>query len=152
MKILPFHWHWKIFEMNSVVKVFLCLANVIFIKNIDSKASSYCPEEWCICDTYMDLNRANCSAQNLLNADIGMSKHVEILDLSNNLLTVLDNNCFSVSRMTQFHWIDEPYAIQRIHLGSQIFTNTQLVEQFHPYDWHRHIFEIEKIGASNIIE
>ncbi|KAG4071977.1 hypothetical protein HA402_007956 [Bradysia odoriphaga] len=81
--------------MKSVVKVFLCLANVIFIKNVDCKSSSYCPEEWCVCDTYMELNRANCSSQNLLSADIGMSKHVEILDLSNNFLTVLDDNCFS---------------------------------------------------------
>lgn len=83
--------------MNTRVKVFVCLASVIFMKIIDAKPSTYCPDEWCICDTYMELNRANCSSQNLLNADIGMSKHVEILDLSNNLLTVLDDHCFSVS-------------------------------------------------------
>lgn len=84
--------------MNTPLKVFVCLINVIFIKNVDGNAPSYCPEEWCTCDTYMELNRANCSSQNLLNADIGMSKHVEILDLSNNLLTVLDDQCFSVSK------------------------------------------------------
>lgn len=87
--------------MNTPLKVLLC-ATVLLIKMIDGKASSYCPDEWCICDTYMDLNRANCSSRNLLNADIGMSKHVEILDLSNNFLTVLDNNCFSVSIFIQF--------------------------------------------------
>lgn len=82
--------------MNTLLKVLFCV-NVIFIKTINGKANSYCPEEWCICDTYMDLNRANCSSKNLLSADIGMSKHVEILDLSNNFLTALDNHCFSVS-------------------------------------------------------
>lgn len=89
--------------MNTLLKLFMCLINVIFIKTIDGKAPSYCPVEWCICDTYMELNRANCSSQNLLNADIGMSKHVEILDLSNNLLTILDDHCFSVSKtLTKF--------------------------------------------------
>lgn len=83
--------------MNTLWIVLLCVINVIFVKTIDGKASSYCPDEWCICDTYMELNRANCSSQNLLNADIGMSKHVEILDLSNNFLTILDDHCFSVS-------------------------------------------------------
>lgn len=84
--------------MNTLLKVvFLCLINVMFVNIIDAKTNSYCPDEWCICDTYMELNRANCSSQNLVNADIGMSKHVEILDLSNNFLTVLDNHCFSVS-------------------------------------------------------
>lgn len=82
--------------MNTLLKVLLW-ASMLLFKIIDGKGPSYCPEEWCICDTYLDLNRANCSYHNLLNADIGMSKHVEILDFSNNLLTTLDNQCFSVS-------------------------------------------------------
>lgn len=82
--------------MNTLLKVLLC-ASVVFKEISYGKAPSYCPDKWCICDTYMELNRANCSSQNLVNADIGMSKHVEILDLSHNLITILDNNCFSVS-------------------------------------------------------
>ncbi|KAJ6623910.1 Slit like 3 protein, partial [Pseudolycoriella hygida] len=62
---------------------------------IDGRSSTYCPNEWCVCDIYLERNRANCSSQNLLSADIGMSKHVEILDLSNNFLSTLDEHSFS---------------------------------------------------------
>ena len=74
----------------------LVYISLVFTEKLCAKSNSYCPDKWCICDTYEDLNRANCSSQNLLNADIGMSKHVEILDLSNNFITTLDDKCFKV--------------------------------------------------------
>ena len=60
------------------------------------KLTGICPEQ-CICDVYMKLNRGDCSNQKFISAAIGMSEYVELLDLSYNEITVLDNQCFRVS-------------------------------------------------------
>lgn len=77
-------------------KIF-CIFLTFFVVSISGAPSSNeetCPN-MCNCDLYMDMNRANCSSRRLIYANTNIADAVEILDLTNNDITVLDSQCFS---------------------------------------------------------
>uniref|UniRef100_U5ED75 Putative kek6 n=1 Tax=Corethrella appendiculata TaxID=1370023 RepID=U5ED75_9DIPT len=83
-------------------KIFLIFSLVIlravgeFHSNINSDElyvnHQVCPKI-CICDIIDGFKRADCSGENLINTYTDVPDSVEILDLSNNRISVLDNKC-----------------------------------------------------------
>ncbi|XP_065355853.1 leucine-rich repeat-containing protein 15 [Calliphora vicina] len=52
-----------------------------------------CPR-FCKCDSYLQLNRAQCSSKRLISAEVELPSQVQILDLSYNDITTVDKKCF----------------------------------------------------------
>ncbi|XP_055919249.1 uncharacterized protein LOC129951224 [Eupeodes corollae] len=55
--------------------------------------TEHCPS-YCTCDLFENLNRADCSGQQLITPNVEVPSAVELLDLSYNDITTLDNVCF----------------------------------------------------------
>lgn len=57
----------------------------------------FCPRS-CLCDTFEGLKRADCSQQQLINAQTDVPNMVEILDLSRNDISQVDDHSFEVRK------------------------------------------------------
>jgi len=74
---------------RKTLKLLICFAT---LANCEVR-KPYCPRS-CICDTFEGLNRADCSQQRLINAHTDVPDMVEILDLSRNDISELDEKSF----------------------------------------------------------
>ncbi|XP_031637402.1 uncharacterized protein LOC116349897 [Contarinia nasturtii] len=79
--------------MRSIHIVSLALIFHMYVADVLQEPTQRCPR-MCICNLYMGLNMANCSGEHLISANIEMSSSVEFLDLTNNDITTIENNCF----------------------------------------------------------
>lgn len=61
--------------------------------NATPTETEHCPS-YCRCDIFENLNRADCSGQQLITPNVEVPSAVELLDLSHNDITTLDNVCF----------------------------------------------------------
>ncbi|XP_070504514.1 uncharacterized protein [Chironomus tepperi] len=73
-------------------KVFIIL-NSSVLTSIVVYSKEICPRV-CVCDVFEGQKRADCSEQHLVSAEINIAKSVEILNLSGNEITTVDNHNF----------------------------------------------------------
>ncbi|CAG9804264.1 unnamed protein product [Chironomus riparius] len=73
-------------------KVFIILNSTV-LTSIVVYSKEICPRV-CVCDVFEGQKRADCSEQHLVSAEINLAKSVEILNLSGNDITTVDNHNF----------------------------------------------------------
>ncbi|XP_068140013.1 uncharacterized protein [Drosophila tropicalis] len=71
----------------------LLLCVLLQVCRSKTQLQMFCPSV-CHCDLHSQRNRAICSAKRLIGANIEIPKTVELLDLSYNDITNIDNECF----------------------------------------------------------
>lgn len=76
-------------------KIALCLffINATFSKVIEIKCPSLCE-----CDEFEDLRRASCINQKIVTIEADIPKEVQILDMSHNQISDLEESIFIVSK------------------------------------------------------
>ncbi|XP_023293395.2 leucine-rich repeat-containing protein 15 isoform X1 [Lucilia cuprina] len=72
-------------------EIFICIC-LIFTVYAENSINN-CPR-FCECDSYLQLNRAQCSSKRLISAEVELPYQVQILDLSYNDITTVDKKCF----------------------------------------------------------
>lgn len=123
----------------------LYLVLVIFIsKDINAADTEHCPS-YCKCDLFENLNRADCSEQQLISPNVEVPNAVELLNLSHNDITTLDNVCFEgliyIINLTISH-----NALHTIYLDS--FSSLRQVE-FIDLSYNRLEYFDERIFETN---
>ncbi|XP_017115973.1 uncharacterized protein LOC108138323 [Drosophila elegans] len=88
----------------------LLLCVVLQVCRSKAQLQMFCPTV-CHCDLHAQRNRAICSAKRLISANIEMPKTVELLDLSYNDITTIDDDSFK----TTIHLINLTLAHNAIH-------------------------------------
>ncbi|XP_061397363.1 uncharacterized protein LOC133333044 [Musca vetustissima] len=100
----------------------LCLLG---LTTLTGATNFVCPR-FCNCDVYLQLNRAQCSGKRLISADVELSKFVQILDLSHNEITAIDNAAFK--KYNHLRYLNLSHnAIQNLDLDS--FSHLKRLEQ-----------------------
>lgn len=61
-----------------------------------AQSSETCPQ-FCVCDTWYMLERVSCTGCHLYNIDTGAPNSVEALDLSDNVISLINNFDLAVS-------------------------------------------------------
>ncbi|XP_001356005.2 uncharacterized protein [Drosophila pseudoobscura] len=88
----------------------LLLCVLLQVCRSKTQLQMYCPTV-CRCDLHLQRNRAVCSARRLISANIEMPKTVELLDLSYNDITSIDNDSFQ----STVHLVNLSLAHNAIH-------------------------------------
>ncbi|XP_030561339.1 leucine-rich repeat-containing protein 24 [Drosophila novamexicana] len=88
----------------------LLLCVVLQVCRSKTQLQLNCPSV-CHCDLYAERNRAICSAKRLISASLDMPKTVELLDLSYNDITTIDDDCFE----STVHLVNLTLAHNAIH-------------------------------------
>lgn len=86
--------------LNGIRNLSVVLNFVVIISNISAMQSNIviCPSSFCVCDTWLALQRISCVGRHLYSIHIGMpSSNIQALDLSNNSISVLNNRELMVS-------------------------------------------------------
>ncbi|KAH8267503.1 hypothetical protein KR018_009386 [Drosophila ironensis] len=101
----------------------LILCVVLQVCRSKAEQQVFCPSV-CHCDLHLQRNRAICSAQRLISANIEMPKTVELLDLSYNDITSIDDESFK----TTVHLLNLTLAHNAIHtLYADAFSEVHLL-------------------------
>ncbi|XP_058977214.1 uncharacterized protein LOC101892471 [Musca domestica] len=96
----------------NILKI-CCLLGLITV----SGATEFVCPRFCNCDVYLKLNRAQCSGKRLISADVELTKFVQILDLSHNEITAIDNAVFK--KYNHLRYLNLSHnAIQNLDLDS----------------------------------
>ncbi|XP_055591958.1 uncharacterized protein LOC129743790 [Uranotaenia lowii] len=85
--------------MCQTKSYFIVIAHILLVLSVTSIAEkremqeAFCPK-MCTCDTIEGLKRADCSHENLINTYTDVPTGVEILDLSINMISTIDDDSF----------------------------------------------------------
>ncbi|PSN45881.1 hypothetical protein C0J52_11035 [Blattella germanica] len=98
--------------MTVYYSLFLLLL-VNFFKSSLSSNDSLCPS-YCKCSIYKGMRHAVCKGKRLPNIDTGVPENVQILDLSNNSISVLETKAFKKLQLTSLYQLN----LQQNHIGT----------------------------------
>lgn len=83
--------------MVKLAFLILMCTVLVYNKIVEQKCPAICE-----CDMYENLRRASCTRQNLIMIESEVPKMSEILDLSYNYISDIDNRIFRVSILVVF--------------------------------------------------
>ncbi|XP_055839945.1 uncharacterized protein LOC129907663 [Episyrphus balteatus] len=83
----------KLNFITFIILLLIASKEINATKTETETETEHCPS-YCKCDLYENLNRADCSGQQLITPNVEVPSAVELLDLSHNDITTLDNVCF----------------------------------------------------------
>ncbi|XP_012528926.1 amphoterin-induced protein 2 [Monomorium pharaonis] len=73
---------------------------------IGAAASGWCPSTLCVCDTWYELQHVSCTGRHLYSIHTGAPSIVQALDLSNNSISILNNNELAEAGLTRLKYLN----------------------------------------------
>lgn len=107
--------YFKQADMKARVVIF-CITVIYWVALSEAKVISIdCPEN-CLCDIFHDLKRATCVQKKLISIDADIPRQTDILDLSNNYISTLDENEFRRVRLESLKHLNISYnKLSKVH-------------------------------------
>lgn len=75
---------------TTVYLIIVLIISMFFEIGVSAQYSQQC-SSFCTCDTWYNLKRASCVGRHLYNIDAGAPNNVQALDLSDNVISLINN-------------------------------------------------------------
>ncbi|CAL7947506.1 unnamed protein product [Xylocopa violacea] len=90
---------------DNIVCLTVSLISVLIGNVVSTQLSEQCPS-FCVCDTWYDLVGASCTGRHLYSIHTGAPNNVQALDLSDNVISVLDDFDLANEGLTKLKYLN----------------------------------------------